>query len=331
MPKLNSATVTAAPRARKIKQHVSAIIRPTSDLLRELGCGIIVPSAETIEQHGTPAYTVLPSGRVVHHGLYDTANVARAIDALSAPVAPRNLTTAVYMQHDNGDCVPLFTDARTTELHTVIRDMQSTMPTHDNAPAVTGTALVPYVAPAIADAAPATSGLSERALARKACRIGCGEFYTPASGNLYPFKPAVDLKYRAAINFGRFVPGSISGTERTAAAIATILAYCDIMPNGEFVRGSALMPRRFVEPNCSDDATLATGPESGVLSRLIGTGAISYVSGATSGAGAELATYRVNYAKARANMLSHNAKLPSGEHAFSRPLALLDLSVTTRD
>lgn len=172
------------------------------------------------------------------------------------------------------------------------------------------------------DAATSTvPDISERQLARRAAKLAVSEFYR---GESLPFKAAVDLRYRAAINFARFAPGSVNGTERTAAAIAAILAYCDVAPDGTFMRGSGRVPRTMLGlPHDPANPTLAAGIESGVLSRLIGVGAIAYVNGVTHGVGAELATYRIVKPKALANMQAHNAKQASGEHTFSRVIALL--------
>lgn len=324
MPKLNNATVTAAPRKRTIKQKLSAIILPTHANLVSCGLSFDVPASDDITAYGASYFVAsdFSDGGATYYerGAY-APGIVQTVLAAHMPALPErepvNLTTAITMQHENGDCESLFA---LNPARTLLSN--NTMPMHDNAPAPTGTMLIPYVAPAIADTAPAVSGLSERRLAKLAAAKAVSEFYP---GPSLPFKAAVDLRYRAPINFARFAPGSINGTERTASALAAILAYCDVQPNGTFVRGSGAVPRTMLGlPHDPANPTLAAGIESGVLSRLIGTGAVSYVSGETSGTGCELATYRINVAKARANMLWHNSKQANGEHRYSRVLALLD-------
>lgn len=274
----------------------------------------VATKTRRVRQPKKPAFVA--SGIIIVPTAYD---IALYTNSLYMP------TPADIDQYGRADKLVCIGELRDEAEHENI--MRDTMPLHVNAPHDPRFALVPVQPHGADDAATSTvPDLTERLLAKRAAALAVREFYP---GPSLPFKAAADLRYRAAINFARFTPGSISGTERTAAALAAILCYCNVAPDGTFVRGSGAVPRVMLGlPADPAHPTLAAGIESGVLSRLIGTGAISYVSGAIHGIGAENAVYRVNLGKARANMQAHNTKRGDGEHAFSRPLALLAATVT---
>lgn len=160
--------------------------------------------------------------------------------------------------------------------------------------------------------------LGERDQARLAAAKAVAAFYNGAS---LPFKFAGDLKRKAPINFTL----TRDPSARTAALLAAILTYCDVQPDGSFVRGSGRVPGKLLGLTGADEKRLfSAGPESGALSNCI-PDRIVYVSGNTSGAGCENAIFRIVPEAARANMLAHNAKQASGEHLFSAPIGLLDL------
>lgn len=180
---------------------------------------------------------------------------------------------------------------------------------------------VPHVQPVIAatidNAEPNVS--NDRAVARAVAARAIAAFY---SGRSLPFKAASDLKRKAPINFGL----NRDASARSAALLAAILTYCDVQPGSlAFVRGSGRVPGKLLGYTGADGERLyAAGPESGGLSNCI-PDRIAYVSGALSGAGCEAATFRINYASAKANLLAFNEKQANGEHLFSAALGLLDL------
>ncbi len=110
-------------------------------------------------------------------------------------------------------------------------------------------------------------------------------------------------------------------TPRTAAGIAVILTYCDIQPDGTFIRGSGRIPG-------PDNATYAVGPESGVLSQLLSPGLhrCSYVSGPLQGPGAENAVYKLDFDACRACLRKHN-----GDGRFNATLDRLGAICTETD
>lgn len=180
-------------------------------------------------------------------------------------------------------------------------------------------ASVPNAKPAIANAKPASAAdLGERAQARLAAAKAVAAFY---AGKSLPFKSAFDLKRKAPINPAL----TRDPSARTAGLIAAILTYCDVAPNGSFVRGSGRVPGKLLGFTGADATRLFNaGPESGCLSNCM-PDRIAYVSGPLSGAGCENAIFQLNLAACRANMLAHNEKQTNGEHLFSAPIGLLDL------
>lgn len=308
MPAKNT-NVSVATRKRNVKPRVtkpapfSVGLNTSTDKPVMIGSAIIVPTAHDILLYAPGLYMPTPAD-IDQYGRADHEAYTRG-DMLANPHHYADNSDAAYIADD------IAAAASGHYADTSIALITPQQPDAANEQAATST--VP--------------DLTERANARKAAALAVREFYR---GESLPFKAAADLRYRAAINFARFRPGSVAGTERTAAALAAIIAYCNVQSDGTFIRGSGSVPRKMLGLTDQPDAMLACGLESGVLSRLIGTGAVDYISGETHGVGAELATYRVNYNKTRANMLAHNSKTSSGEHAFSRPLALLDTIVTER-
>lgn len=166
--------------------------------------------------------------------------------------------------------------------------------------------------------------LNAREQARAAAAKAVAAFY---AGTSLPFKSASDLKRKAPVNFAL----TREPSARTASLLAAILTYCDVAADGTFQRGSGRVPGKLLGlTGPAAQQTFSAGPESGCLSNCI-PDRIAYVSGATSGAGCELATYRLVYDAVRANMLAHNTKQADGSHLFSAPLALLDKTITKRN
>lgn len=161
-----------------------------------------------------------------------------------------------------------------------------------------------------------TVDLSERAVARAAAAAAVAAFYNGAS---LPFKAAVDLKLKSPINFNL----GKNQSARSAALIAAIITYCDIQPDGTFVRGSGRVPGKLLGYTGKQATqTFAAGPESGGLSNLM-PDRITYISGETSGRGCENAVFRLNFEQARVNMLAFNSTRDTGGKIFSAPLRLL--------
>jgi hypothetical protein len=164
---------------------------------------------------------------------------------------------------------------------------------------------------------------TERQAARRAARIAVAAYYP--GGASFPYKAAVDLRFRAAVNNNR------SGTEQTlrvAAGIAAIITYCEISPDGTFIRGSGRVPGKllgYTGKKAND--TFRAGPESGLLSQLYSGNAsqrrIEYITGSLHGVGAELTTFKLNFDQCRKAMLAFNNKTPDGGRLFSAPLRLL--------
>lgn len=158
--------------------------------------------------------------------------------------------------------------------------------------------------------------LSDRAAARAAAAKAVSAYYNGAS---LPFKAAADLRYKAPLNFS----GADQPTKRNAAAIAAILAYCDIASDGQFIRGSGRVPGALIG-RTGDDAkrTLAAGPESGTISGMLNR-EISYISGPLSGAGAETQLLRLNFDACESMLRTFNDKLSDGTRIFTASLRQL--------
>lgn len=172
-------------------------------------------------------------------------------------------------------------------------------------------------APPVADKPAARDiELSDRAAARAAAAKAVSAYYNGAS---LPFKAAADLRYKAPLNFS----GADQPTKRNAAAIAAILAYCDIASDGQFIRGSGRVPGALIG-RTGDDAkrTLAAGPESGTISGMLNR-EISYISGPLSGAGAETQLLRLNFDACESMLRTFNDKLSDGTRIFTASLRQL--------
>jgi hypothetical protein len=167
---------------------------------------------------------------------------------------------------------------------------------------------------------------SERELARQAAKAAVSTFY---AGDSLPFKAAVDLRYRSPVHNTR-KNATGDNTPRSAAGIAAIITYCDVQPDGTFVRGSGRVPGRLIGRTGADaNKTYNVGPESGLLTQLYSgpLHRLTHVSGPLHGIGAELATYQLDFDACRACMLHHNSERPDGSKTgnFDEPLRLLSL------
>jgi hypothetical protein len=177
-------------------------------------------------------------------------------------------------------------------------------------------ALIP--AEPVAEPEPVATG-SDRADAKAAAALAVAAYYPGAS---LPFKAASELRHKAPLNFAnRKAP-----SRRSAALIATILAYCDIEPGTlRFVRGSGRVPGSLLGYTGEAAKRLfACGPESGGFGNMLGCQA-EYISGPLGGNGAETAVLALNYKAALANLRDFNEKQSDGEHLFSAAIALLDM------
>lgn len=123
---------------------------------------------------------------------------------------------------------------------------------------------------------------------REARKLAADAVKTYYGGNSLPFKAAAD----------RFAPIRLDkpakrATERQAALLASMLLAGDnIKRDGTFTRGAFVIDGRNVQPE--------TGCLSDMLNRVI-----TYVSGPTDGNGQRDAVYRIDLAKARAEITAH--------------------------
>lgn len=169
------------------------------------------------------------------------------------------------------------------------------------------------------DADNTQADLSDRALAKAAAQAAVAAFY---NGTSFPFKAACDLRYRSAINFAT----GDESTARAAAGLAAIITYCDVKPDGTFVRGSGRVPGRLIGLTGKQASqTFAAGAESGLLSQLVSKNLkrVTYISGATHGLGVENSVFKLNFDAARVELLKFNSTRDSGGKLFSAPLRLL--------
>lgn len=169
--------------------------------------------------------------------------------------------------------------------------------------------------PASTKSAASEAELNERATARLAAAKAVAAFY---AGKSLPFKASVDLRRKSPINHAL----TRDPSARTAGLIAAILTYCDVQPDGSFVRGSGRVPGSLLGYTGDDAKRMhSAGAESGCLSNCM-PDRIAYVSGATSGAGCENAVFMLNFAACEANLRAHN-DLIDGQRVFAAPLRLL--------
>lgn len=188
------------------------------------------------------------------------------------------------------------------------------------------TATTPVAPPATSDAldnaeSVTQTDISEKHLARLAARAAIDAFYNGAS---LPFKAAIDLRFRSQIQFNR--GANNDQTARAAAGVAAIITYCDVHPDGTFVRGSGRVPGRLIGRTGADaNKTFAVGPESGLLSQLVSGPRASHVSGPLIGRGAESAVFKLNFDACRSALLMHNNERTDGSKTriFTAPLRLL--------
>lgn len=159
--------------------------------------------------------------------------------------------------------------------------------------------------------------LNDVAAAKAAASAAVAQYYT--GGISMPFKAAVTLKRKADLNFS----GADQPTKRNAAAIAAILAYCDVTNNGTFVRGSGRVPGSLLGYSGDDAKRLySAGPESGTISGMLGR-EIHYVSGCHGGPGAENQILRLDFNACEAMLRTFNDKLANGERLFAKSLRQL--------
>jgi hypothetical protein len=162
---------------------------------------------------------------------------------------------------------------------------------------------------------------NERELARQAAKAAVSSFY---NGTSLPFKAAVDLCRRSQIRFER--GANNDNTARSAAGIAAIITYCDVQPDGTFVRGSGRVPGRLIGRTGADaNKTFAVGPESGLLSQLCSGPRASHVSGPLVGRGAENSVFKLDFDACRQCLTHHNSERADGSKTriFTEPLRLL--------
>lgn len=131
----------------------------------------------------------------------------------------------------------------------------------------------------------ADSDTSDRQAERIAAAAAISAFY---SGRSLPFKAASDTF--AALRLDK---APKAATTRQAALIASMLLAGDnIKPDGTFTRGGFIHDARAVQP------------ETGCLSDMLGR-VVSYVSGPTTGKQSRDAIFRIDLAKARAEISAH--------------------------
>lgn len=135
---------------------------------------------------------------------------------------------------------------------------------------------------------------SDRAIERAVAATAVATYY---AGKSLPFKAASDTFRPLAVN-------TKAATQRQAALFAAMLASDlagNIKPDGTFTRGGFRLPARLFNPKAPADATVACQPESGCLSDANGR-VISYVSGPLTGKAQREAIYRIDLAKAAAEI-----------------------------
>ncbi len=159
----------------------------------------------------------------------------------------------------------------------------------------------------------------EKMLTKLAAAKAVSAFY---AGRSLPFKSIYELPKKASVNFNL----NRAPSARSAGLIATILTYCEVMPNTlQFVRGSGRIPGNLLGYEGVDaDRIFSAGPESGGLSNLLGDRA-HYVSGVLQGKGCEEAVFCLDFEGALSNLRAFNTKQEDGEHLFSAAIALLEM------
>lgn len=262
------------------------------------------------------------------------------IDAASVPLVPESASDHLPPQADDTPETPAATApaskrrVRLPKLDTAPAPTVKRVAKAGTKPAVKPAGTVTATKPAVSvKPAAAEADLNERAQARIAAVATVAAYYTGTGrGSVsFPFKAAADIKRLAPLNFG----GSYEPTRRNAAALAAILAFCAIdATSGTFERGSGRVPGALLG-HTGDDAKriYSVGPESGTISGMLG-GALHYVSGELSGAGASQQLLRIDYATAESLLRQHNDKLADGSRLFAaslRQLASLRRKAGTAD
>lgn len=149
---------------------------------------------------------------------------------------------------------------------------------------------------------------AERVTAHFAAAKAVSEFYNGASK---PFKASGDTFQ--PLNFGNAKPGPTGlGTPRQAALLLAMLTYSagNIQPDGTFTRGHFRVPAHLVfdSAELSKRGLLATSmlaaqPESGCLGNMLAR-SVHFVTGPRSGAGQREQTLRIDFVKARAEIVA---------------------------